>query len=202
MHGYVALALVSAGASAVAHAASVERVTVGHHGARYHIDLHMRLDVTAAQAWRVLTDFDELPQLNPVITHVKVWSVSGSEHIMVDAVVHGCVLFFCKDVKQLQNVVLHPAAQGGTIDSTLVPAHSDFSYGVERWRALPCATDIATTCVHFTATVQPKFWIPPWLGPMLVEHEMRKEAVVLARGVERRAQARRAKPSSSASTSS
>lgn len=179
-------------------AAEVQSVVVGHDGNRYHIDLRMQLAVTAGDAWDILKNFNDMRSLNPIITYVHATQLTP-DRFMVKTVVHGCVLVFCRDVTQLQDVRLYPESHGGTMDSTVVPAGSDFSYGVERWSVPPCPDAPGTTCLRFTATLEPSFWIPPWIGGLLVEHQMRKEAEIVARGVERRAQELRAAPAAGAS---
>ncbi|TAM13015.1 MAG: hypothetical protein EPN72_11425 [Nevskiaceae bacterium] len=180
--GLAALVAVT-GVAGYCAAAEVQQAIVGHKGSRYHLDLRMRLEIPAGAAWQVFTDFAALRELNPIITEVHATRIAA-DRFEVDATVHACVLVFCRSVRQLQDVRLYPQAQGGVIDGRVVPAHSDFSYGIQRWDIAPCSAEAQTTCLRFVADLEPKFWIPPWIGSVLVEHKMRKEAETVARNVE------------------
>lgn len=177
--------VVLAAAMACSDAAEVQQAVVGHAGSRYHLDLRMQLEIPAEAAWRVFTDFDALGELNPIITRTRTTELAA-DHFKVDITVHACILVFCRDVRQLQDVRLHPGARGGVLDSRVEPAYSDFSYGMQRWEVFPCPAATQHTCLRFLAELEPKFWIPPWIGSVLVEHKMRKEAETVARNVELR----------------
>lgn len=195
----VALLLVWAALPHIAQGAQMQHIAVSHEDGRYHLDLRMQLDVSADEAWRIFRNFDDLPKLNPIVTLARWWPAGGDKHVFLKTVMHGCILIFCRDVKQLQDVHLYPQKHGGYMDTTVVPAQSDFSYGVYHWSFLPCAKLEDKTCVVFTTSVQPKFWIPPWIGGWLVERQMRNEAEVIARGVERRAKQLHDSPAPAAS---
>lgn len=179
----LAVLMAATGVAGHCAAAEVQQAIVGHAGARYHLDLRMRLEIPAAAAWRVFTDFAALRELNPIITQVHATRIAA-DRFEVDVTVHACVLVFCRSVRQLQDVRLYPQGQGGVVDGRVVPARSDFSYGMQRWDIAPCRVKAQSTCLRFVADLEPKFWIPPWIGSVLVEHKMRKEAETVARNVE------------------
>ncbi|HEU0197120.1 MAG TPA: SRPBCC family protein [Nevskiaceae bacterium] len=181
-------------------AAEVQGVNVSHVGERYTLDLRMRLAVPADAAWAIFKRFDDLPRLNPIFTYAKATPEADPDHVLLKTVVHGCVLVFCRDVTQVQDVHLYPQRRGGYMETRVVPAQSDFSYGKYQWIFLPCPTRRSDTCLRLVAVVQPKFWIPPWIGGWLVERQMRDQAEVVARSVEREARQEPALPASAATS--
>ncbi|HEX7381273.1 MAG TPA: SRPBCC family protein [Nevskiaceae bacterium] len=169
-----------------ARAAAVERVQVTREGSRYDLDLKLRVAVSASQAWSVLTDFDALPEIDPIVKQARTRPGADDEHLELATVVRACVLWLCRDLRELQRVTLQPDASGGSLEAVVVPAGSDFRAGHARWRVTPCRGDAAAACMHFRAWMVPDFWIPPWIGRWLLEQRLRQEGSVLGAGIERR----------------
>lgn len=73
----------------------------------------------------------------------------------------------------------------GLLEADSDPNNSDFAYGFARWTLSP---DSGGTRFELTAELKPAFWVPPVLGPMLIEKGLRKTALDALQGVEREAQ--------------
>lgn len=170
---------------ALSAAAQVQQVTVDHSGARYRIDLSMRLDAAPARAYAVFTDFRNLPRINPVVREEQVTRADTPDIETLRTRIDACVAFFCRTLHQVQTVYLQPRADGGDVRTDIIPARSDFSYGTAHWSFRPCADNTQQTCLHFRAQMQPAFWIPPLIGPWLIERQLRKESIVAGVGIER-----------------
>jgi len=79
-----------------------------------------------------------------------------------------------------------PRPDGGDLHAEVLPAQSDFSYGRADWQFRPAGT---STHLRFSAELEPAFWVPPLLGPWLVERSLREEAERTSAGIERLAAA-------------
>lgn len=180
----------------VASAARVQQVKVDHVGARYRIDLSMRLDATPARAYAVFTDFRNLPRINPVVREEHVTPGDAPDVETLRTRIDACVVFFCRTLHQVQTVYLQPRADGGDMRADIIPALSDFRFGTAYWSFRPCTDDAQQTCLHFRAQMEPAFWIPPLIGPWLIERQLREESVIAGEGIERlaRSHASRAAP--------
>jgi len=165
-----------------ARAAGVVALRVERHGDRYRLAMRMNLEMPARELRAIITDYAHLARLNPAIIESKVLARKDGV-TRVRTVVRGCIAFFCFDVHQVQDV---RASADGEIIAVTVPALSDFRYGLARWRIIPRG---AACRLDLEAVIVPSFWVPPIIGPWLIRHKMRDEALRTAATLERLASA-------------
>ena len=79
----------------------------------------------------------------------------------------GCVLFFCKSFERQGYV---ESELNVVIFAFVDPEKSDFQFSNESWRFLERD---GGTVVIYDLEMQPKFWIPPGIGPYLIKRKLR-----------------------------
>ncbi|WP_020649346.1 SRPBCC family protein [Solimonas variicoloris] len=173
--------------SASAAAETVDRVEVTHGQSRYRIELQARLDAPLDDAYAVFRDFRNLPRINDAVEEVTALPAVQPGTERWRTTVRVCVSFFCSQLKQVQDVRDSRDAHGYRLDATVVPALSNLRYGTAAWRLDRCG---AQTCLWFHAELEPDFWIPPLIGPWLIERAMQRQAKATAHGIEALALAR------------
>lgn len=178
-----ALLILFALAATPAWVARVQSLSVGDHDGVYVVDMHAKLNATPAEVYAVLTDYRALPRINPAIRSARVLSRSQGGAVRVATVMRACVWFYCKVLHQVQRMTATPPHR---LCAVVVPSQSDFRSGRARWRVERCGR---ATCIAFHARLQPDFWVPPLIGPWLIQRKLRDEALVTARGIERLARA-------------
>ena len=67
------------------------------------------------------------------------------------------------------------------IEASILPEQSDFRYGHAVWQL---EADGADTLMHFTAQLEPSFWVPPLIGPWLFENKIVGELLESATTIE------------------
>ncbi len=151
----------------------------GHDHGLYTVEVDMRLDAPRAEVWRLLTDYPHYGRLNEAIQLSEVLEQRGAGDYRVRVVTDACVYFFCKRLVQVQDVV---EVNGSYLSANVLPELSHFRYGVARayvWE------EGQQTRVRVLAEVVPDFWVPPLIGPWLIAHKLRTEALETVRSVER-----------------
>ena len=145
--------------------------SVAHDGAVYRLSITARVEAPLAVVYRSITDFSNLAAINPSIEESQVLASQGAGRQRVRSVIRVCILVFCKRVVQVQDVTL---VDHRTVVAAIVPGAGDFRAGVARWEltAVGTATDL-----HFTETFEPDFWVPPLIGPWLIEKKLVREVV-------------------------
>jgi hypothetical protein len=88
------------------------------------------------------------------------------------------VLFFCKTIQQIKDVVIRP---NGDIVTTIVPEHSDFASGWERWRI---RAEQNKTRLQYHAVLVPAFRVPPLIGPWALKNRLRHTLIGTAKKLE------------------
>lgn len=179
----VSCALLSAGAQAV----EVRAIDVTRNEARYRVSMDVQLEVPAPAAYAVFADVSRLPQINPAVREARVLDESvatGPRRVYTD--VRVCVSFFCRHLRQVQDMRFTPRPDGGDVQAVVLPERSDLRYGLANWTLRDCG---GRTCLHFEAELEPRFWVPPVIGPWLMQRKLREEAMQTSAGIERLARA-------------
>lgn len=152
----------------------------------YDIDIRARIEAPLATVHRVITDYDHLYRVNPAIVESRIVRRDSPVKHRVHTVIKACILFFCKRVVQLQDVV----QQGDRrVEAVILPEESDFRYGWMLWELTAHGT---ATDMHFSARLEPAFWVPPLIGPWLFERQILRELLESARYMEAQAAGGRA----------
>ena len=149
----------------------------------YHLYSAVLVEQAPAQVRRVLTDYAQLPRINPGITKVRLLDVSatGAQRMAVEAT--SCVMLFCRTYRWVQAVRdLDDGTILAVLESPPGDLQSDFRKGLTRYRFLPHDDDC--TRLVFEAELEPIFWIPPMVGPWLIERKLIAEALETARSIE------------------
>ncbi len=125
-----------------------------------------------------------MPRFNPDLRRVRVEPTAQPHRIRLFVTVHACVLIFCKTMRQEQLVTVTRKAHGGLISAQLVPHGGDFRGGQASWRVHPCTTVNAPSCLEVRIELQPAFWVPPLIGPWILQRKLYTEARRSSRGIE------------------
>ena len=162
-----ALALAAHTAFAESEAVSVD--VSRHEGNAYHFQLQFTAKGSSKHVLALLTDYNRLARLNPLIKSSRVLPTDSLDIDRVEIITRGCMLFFCKTIRRVEDVTI---ANEQHIKSTIVPTLSDFKSGHTVWTFTPKGTQ---TLVHFQATMVPDFWLPPFIGPYTLKKQVRTQ---------------------------
>ncbi|MGH8528856.1 MAG: SRPBCC family protein [Nevskiales bacterium] len=159
-------------------AAQIESLQVRQDGARYSTEMQVLLDVPASMAYAVLTDYARLARINPQVREVELLSGKPPAPACLRTLVQLCVGILCKAVEQVQDMSRPAATQ---LHAQVIPEKSNLAYGVADWRFVPVGR---STRLYFNASIEPKFWVPPLVGPWLVRRALTHEAITTSQGIE------------------
>lgn len=156
----------------LAHTAFAEPVSVDvtrHKGNSYKFQLQFTANGSSQRLLALLTDYANLTQLNPLIVSSRVVPTPFLDIDRVEIVTRGCMLFFCKTVRRVEDVTI---ANELGIKSAIVPSLSDFKSGRTQWTFTPQGSQ---TLVNYQATMVPDFWLPPFIGPLTLKKQIRTQ---------------------------
>ncbi len=165
--------------STVSVAGSVLEATVSHQQKTYTVRIAMDIAAPRESVYKLLTDYNNLSSINPAILESRVISSPHAALHRVYTLTRACVLFFCVKLVQVQDV---QEVNEHEILATIIGRYSDFEHGTARWKLRDKA---GLTQVFFQAQLQPSFWIPPVIGPWLIKHKLREEALESVLNLER-----------------
>lgn len=140
-------------------------------------EVNARGEVSAAPdaVWRVLTDYERMPDFVPDLHSTRVLSRSGNQ-VMLEQTGTAHLLFFRHAIHLVVRVREEPDSQ---IDISLV--EGDMKVYECSWRLLP-QPDTGGTRVLFSGRMAPNFYVPGMFGANLVRADIRRMmAATLAR---------------------
>lgn len=160
----------------------LQDIRVTREALRYQVHMDVSLDVPAAAAYAMFADVRRLPQINPAVHEVRVVQELSPAMRRVYTRVRMCVGLFCRHIEQVQDMRFEPSAAGGHVHAQVLAKLSDLRYGLANWTLRDCA---GRTCLRFDAEIEPDFWVPPLIGPWLIQRKLREEAMQTSAGIER-----------------
>lgn len=172
----VALLLAMVAAPIVA--AEAVNVDVTHEDGIYHVTIDAMLDAPPDAVFAVLTDYPRWAEVNDLIKESVVLEGDDPTRQLVRTVAEGCVLGFCKRFAQVQWM---RTEDGWRIRADVVPHMSDLRSG---WANTKLSESGGATLFQYEMVLEPDFWIPPIIGPMMVKRKLRKQAIETAEAVE------------------
>lgn len=143
----------------------------------YTASLEMHIEAPADNVYEIFTDYKNLFRLSNNITSSILISDNSPRYI-VEVKTHNCVLLFCKDLVQTQQV---HELDNGHITVEDMRGKSDFIYAKSFWHIREHEEE---TRVHFSTKMKPDFWLPPLLGPWLFKKRMIKETQIMLEHLE------------------
>jgi hypothetical protein len=148
----------------------------------YLLSIEARIDAPIDVVYRLLTDYGHLHDINPAVRESRVLRTFSPVKHRIRTVTRVCVLFYCRDVTQIQDMV---QGEDHTIEAVILPRGSDFRQGRGSWRL---TGDGEVTLMHFGAELVPDFYLPALIGPWLIRREMVNQITEITTIIETRYQ--------------
>jgi hypothetical protein len=155
--------------SLTAHASQLVRLDVDQKANSYAVYVVMELDAPAEKVRAILTDYAHLDRLNASITASKIIDANGNGTVRVLTRIENCIVFFCVNLQRVEDITQD---YQGRILVAMVPDLSSFRSGQASWEVT--STGSGSRVIH-RATLEPDFWLPPWIGTAILKATMRRE---------------------------
>lgn len=140
-------------------------LTVDQSGNHYRTQLITRVTAKPDTVYQLLTAYERLSSINSLIRHSE---LLANGYLLLK--LESCLAFLCFQKQQ----TLRLTTNGYSLNAEVIPELSDFSSGWVHWVLTP---DGEQTLIHFSSEMVPSFWLPPWLGPLLVKHALTTESI-------------------------
>ena len=82
-----------------------------------------------------------------------------------------CFTIICFEKQQ----TLELTVNNYTVTARVIREQSDFESGWMQWQLAP-GKDDDSSLFYFSSEMVPDFWVPPLIGPLLIQHKLKKEA--------------------------
>jgi hypothetical protein len=155
--------------SLTANASQLARLEVDQYANSYTVYVVMELDASAEKVRAILTDYAHLDRLNASITASEIIGAGNDGTVRVLTRFKNCILFFCMTMQRVEDIT--EDAQGRILVA-LVPDVSSFRSGQASWEVKSIGS--GSRVIH-RSTLEPDFWLPPWIGTAIVKATLRRE---------------------------
>ncbi|HEU4620047.1 MAG TPA: hypothetical protein VFV10_18565, partial [Gammaproteobacteria bacterium] len=173
--------LLAAAAPAAAAAATLHDLDVKRHRGRYELVAHTHLEAPIAGIFAVLTSYGDngYRRISGIYQESGNVGTDADGTPLVYTLVKGCVAFFCKEIRRVSRLETEAP---NFIRTTALPERSDFKYSRSEWRleAVDGGTDVT-----YRLVMEPDFWVPPVIGPWLLEKRFKEGGVRALGRIER-----------------
>jgi hypothetical protein len=154
--------------AAPAKSADLRSVTVDLEDGRYMLTSEAWLSVPPDALYRVLIDYDLFVKFSSYFIESRNLPPTVEGHPGFFTLTEACVLWFCKSFKRTGHLTFEAPFD---IDAFVDPEVSDFEYSHETWRL---AEKDGGTLMTYTFDMDPRFWVPPIVGPFLMKRALLK----------------------------
>ena len=163
-----ALLLLACGAL-TAGAAEMRSVEVERVDGRYIMRSEVRFAASVEAVYSVFANYDLSTEFSGAIVESRnIDAVEGGQPGFYIRN-RGCVLFFCTSFERYGYVEREPYR---IIRARVDPARSDFYLSNESWQF---KSDGDGTVVTYDLEFEPKFWVPPVIGPYVIKRKLRDD---------------------------
>ena len=184
MRAVVALFLL-AGAP-VASALELLSVSVDQADKTYRMHSEVRFGVLLEPLYEIMTDWDLSTQYSSVVVESRNTGPDELGRPGYYSKNRGCLAFFCTSFERNGHVELEPYK---VIRAIADPRRSDFHVCNETWRF---RLDGDNTVMTYELEMQPKFWVPPVIGPWIIKRKLKNDGIEALGRIEAVARARAA----------
>ncbi|MEO1247851.1 MAG: SRPBCC family protein [Pseudomonadota bacterium] len=150
-------------------ASDLRKVDVDRVDGVYTMHSVVWFDADIHSVYSVFLDWDLSEQFSSVVVEARNTGSDATGDRGFYTRNRACVLFYCKSVERQGSVEHEPLR---FIRATTDPERSDFHVSDELWLF---EKEGEGTLITYTLEMQPKFWIPPVIGPYVLKRKMRKD---------------------------
>jgi hypothetical protein len=164
-------------------AAEVRSFAMEHAEKRYHVVSETYIDAPVSAVFDVLVDYEHYDRISSIFEESRYLERNPDGSGVVYTRARGCVAFFCTTIERVERLDVVADAE---IVATVIPERSDARYSRARWRFEP---QDGGTLLRYELEMEPDFWVPPLIGPLLMKRALRQGGARAAERVERLARA-------------
>ena len=155
--------------SGAAYAAEMRSVDVEYINSRYTMQSEVWFNAPLEAVYEVFSHWDLSTQFSSAIVKSNDLEPDDQGRPQFFVRNRGCVLFFCMTFERKGHVESQPHV---VLRAFANPEASDFLISNESWTF---AAEQGGTVVVYRLLMQPKFWVPPVIGPYLIKRKFKND---------------------------
>jgi len=166
----------------IAGAATLESVVVTYDSGRYSLEADAHMNAPREAVFAVLTDYDRFGRISSAYKEYGFLDPAPDGTPIVFTRMEGCILIFCRSLWRVERL---ESEAPGFIRTVTLPEQSDFRHSVSQWWLEPEADG---TRITYQLDIEPDFWVPPIIGPWMLQRRLQRGGAAAVERIERLAQ--------------
>jgi hypothetical protein len=146
-------------------------VNVRYEDKTYYLSAEFNVEATPARVMEVLTDFENISDLNTAIISSELQDSSKGNSLRIKTVVKDCILFFCKSITRVEDIIQF---ENDKLEAFVLPLLSDLRSGYAVWELTQHSS---ATMVKYDARMQLKFWVPPVIRSYVLKNKFKRRVI-------------------------
>lgn len=165
------------------HAATIDSLEITKNHGRYELVAETHLDAPAAEIHTVLLEYDDdlFSRISSVYKESRYLEPDRDGTPIIYTRMEGCILFFCKSMRRTERL---ESMAPYFIRTVVLPEDSDFDYSHSEWILEPAENG---TRMRYVLVMEPKFWVPPVVGPWFIKRAIASGGLRAVQRIERMA---------------
>lgn len=167
------------------HGAEFDSIEVQRNDGIYTVHARARIDAGAKAVRAVVTDYNHMHWITGAVLKAETLERPEPGVAIVFVRSRACFSIFCKTIEQVQQADARDPAR---IVFVTLPGRGDLKQGRSEWQLKEI--DAHHTELTWDMLMEPDFWIPPLIGPGLIESGLADEGRDMINGIEKLAKER------------
>ena len=155
--------------SMIVSSASLKKSSIEYKDKRFLYSFEAQINARHDKVLDKLHNFEQWDRLNSSISKSKVLETLPGNKIKRLLTLTQCIFTFCFNLKFIEIVTLSK----DRLEMNIVAGEGNFSAGRAIWETVSQGTH--KTLIRVNATLSPDFWIPPVVGPLVLEKVFLKQ---------------------------
>jgi hypothetical protein len=167
------------------HAAEFDSIEVRRDDGIYTVHARARVDANINAVRAVVTDYNHMHWITGAVLKAETLDRPEPGVATVFVRSRACFSIFCKTIEQVQRA---DARDSDRVVFVTLPGRGDLKQGRSEWRLEEI--DAGRTALTWDMLMEPDFWVPPLIGPGLIESGLADEGRDMINGIEKLAKER------------
>ena len=153
-------------------AATINDTQVSHSKGHYFVSFDVWIERDIKKIRAVVMDYPGWSRMSTMIKDVEILD-KGNGDDRVHMTLRLCMLIYCRNLNKIQHITY--VSNDHLVAELLPHEDNDFRMAQEHWRLIP---EKGGTRVQYQAHIMPDFFVPPFVGPLLIKSKIRNELAI------------------------
>ena len=163
----------------LAYSGEVVHAFVEEQDGHFLLDLIMQIDAPKNKVLEIMTRYNRLSELSNSIRSSEILE-QKKNLTRVKIINEGCILFICQTITQVQNV---QQLDKDYLSIEVEPLKDNIKSSSQYWHF--DAIKENKTRIHYSADIEPDFWVPMFFGSWLFQSRLLEEATEMINKAEK-----------------